>query len=650
MSLGLHRDSLTNLYEVAGAAQEDSKENITFAGHEEYDDDDLLLIDQEEEEEEEEEFAVFRRVEDQPVLVGSGLLKDSPSKEDDDDDEEDEEEDDVATSSSYYWSGQGTAASAADPYYYDPYSPTSFTTTTGPASIAKKRRNVTQLLCCVFPSWKDTSTVPGTKSSSLHGHDEEGEDSPEPSLGDDSAKPTVPSTTNTASPTVSPESSNPDNIITTTLTTPDTLTNHDKPKLKPILKVFTTSTSVTSLQSTSSSGGGDHTTTGSVIDKTLPTPTTPATKQRRSIIPQVLQYHHHQDNDDVRRRKQQRRVRFDTMARSITIQSRHNMTPEELSLIWYSRADYESFKKTGRVIAQAMLNGGSEIWLLNSSRNNATINSNNTETIEYYNKNKWWCKFGHSRRGLEHIADIEEGRLRQKSVQNAVEAVMNEQRKQSMANLKDPIKLARISQQYTKWAKELAMVAGLSDAEAVRSKFKEEDSKEEDISTRAKMTRPSMYTNYLKQTSFTLAAGSTTGKDTAKFQPSVLDANTASSILIRLNNEYQLQKMADIQQQPKAPTSSATLASPQTTNTNKQYLPSPVIVSLPYDNAATATPATTTTTTSTAVGKVEETYVPIHDESLHNISKQAAGFGHGDKEVDRFLEKRFERSHNPQGV
>jgi hypothetical protein len=198
------------------------------------------------------------------------------------------------------------------------------------------------------------------------------------------------------------------------------------------------------------------------------------------------------------------------------------------------------------------------------------------------------------------------------------------------------------------------MVAGLSDAEAVRKKFVEDDIAKEnntDISTRAKMTRPSMYTNYMQHTTFTLASAAAYSvnreETTTKFHPSVLDANTASSILMRLNNEYQLQKMADTQHQKStstAVTTSVQIHSKSTIIDNRASSTKLHISTQVTDPVPIVTAISTATTT--AETPVEETYEPIHDEAQHNISKQAAGFGHGDKEVDRFLEKRFERTHN----
>lgn len=672
MSLGFHRDSLLNLYEVAAAVadnQEDSKENLND-GHDEFDDDDEAVM-MDHDVEEEDDFVVFRRIEDQPVLAGSGLLvKDAPHRDVNnvaaDDDEEEEEYD-----SSYYWASAVGTNDLADPYYYDPYSPTAAFTAVAPSHQAK-RRNVKQILCCVFPSWKDasgrattsTATSSGNVGSSSIGTaqdigEQEGAGKEDEAVAA-SEQQQKPIQNEIQKATLGNDKNGTNSLVPLAAQTNNSSSKENsKIKLKPILKVISSTNSVTSLSTASSKGGASDPPNLVSIHKSVPTSPLTAAPPRRSIIPQGHQYHPSTDTDVKLNKK---RVRFDTMARSIPIQSRHNMTSEDMSLIWYSRVDYDGFKKTGRVIAQAMLNGGSEIWLLTSSSHHQTTTTTASDRTNYtdsisniseYNKDKWWCKFGHSRRGLEHIADIEEGKLRQRSVQNSVEAVINEQRKQRMANVRDPIKLARISQQYTRWAKELAMVAGLSDAEAVRKKFAEEDTpmgKNTEISTRAKMTRPSMYTNYMKHVTFTLASGTYNAnreESTTNFHPSVLDANTASSIIMRLNNEYQLQKLADTNHQPS--TSTAVAALPQihaksTINDDiasgtKPHFSTQIIASLPND-------ATTSTATSTTETTVEETYEPIHDESQHNISKQAAGFGHGDTEVDRFLEKRFEKSHN----
>mmetsp|Transcript_7063 Transcript_7063/g.8947 ORF Transcript_7063/g.8947 Transcript_7063/m.8947 type:complete len:281 (-) Transcript_7063:165-1007(-) len=203
------------------------------------------------------------------------------------------------------------------------------------------------------------------------------------------------------------------------------------------------------------------------------------------------------------------------MAKVTPVMPRSEMSFYVKSLIWWQRNDYDDFKKTGRMIAKAMLCGGSEIWLQtsnawgkkqgnnknkNSNNNNGSFNNNNNngnnsehfKALQKYgvtpenssnssddddeakdddiDRSKWWCKFGHSRRGLEHIVSIEEGRMRQKFVNTAVKAVLEEQRRQRLTR-RDTKKIALVSMQYTSWARDLAIAAGAADAEAVTTNF-----------------------------------------------------------------------------------------------------------------------------------------------------------------------------------
>lgn len=186
------------------------------------------------------------------------------------------------------------------------------------------------------------------------------------------------------------------------------------------------------------------------------------------------------------------KIRFAPMARVVTVTSRKNMTIMEKSSVWWQKSDYDDFKKSGRIIAKAMLQGGSEIWL---TTNNAWSNKRqkhesqlqraestgtgikvNQEAGEKPSQDedfghKWWCKFGHSRRGLEHIASVEEGRQRQRNVNTSISVVIEEQRRQRLNHAKDAKKLSMVAQQYTGWARDLALAAGAADAEAVRSNF-----------------------------------------------------------------------------------------------------------------------------------------------------------------------------------
>ncbi len=256
-------------------------------------------------------------------------------------------------------------------------------------------------------------------------------------------------------------------------------------------------------------------------------------------------------------------VSFSPMARVMNVTARADMSFFSRSLIWWQKNDYDDFKKTGRIIAQAMLCGGSEIWLQTSNawgkklggsplkRGNAADQQNalevqdNQDHLNALKKygvtltdeeekdedvgSKWWCKFGHSRRGLEHIVSIEEGRQRQRFVNIAVRAVLDEQRRQRITR-KDPSKIAAVSMQYTSWARDLAIASGAADAEAVKSNFNSQAKCRIHHLRRGlngKTAQPSNVENlHIPSASFILSANSAL---TAK----VLDANTDSSLRMK---------------------------------------------------------------------------------------------------------------------
>ena len=198
--------------------------------------------------------------------------------------------------------------------------------------------------------------------------------------------------------------------------------------------------------------------------------------------------------------KEKKSIDFNPMARVLTITSRKDFSLSQKCQVWWQKHDYDEFKKTGRIISKAMECGGSEIWLASSNawgKSQSRQNANKEKTpagrdeSEEYNKalskyvgedkedddssgdfgNKWWCKFGHSRRGLEHIASASEGKARQESVLLSIRMTLEEQRRQRATRTKDPNKLRNVSMQYTSWARDLALAAGTADAEAVSSNF-----------------------------------------------------------------------------------------------------------------------------------------------------------------------------------
>jgi hypothetical protein len=187
------------------------------------------------------------------------------------------------------------------------------------------------------------------------------------------------------------------------------------------------------------------------------------------------------------------KVDFSPMARMVTVDSSKEMTHEEKADVWWQHPDYEEFRKTARMVAKAMLEGGSEIWLASnqswqvpnqnrdatlksayslskSSENSAAEKLNQVERYENM-RSKWWCRFGHSRRGLEHIASLGEGRQRQTNIQASVRTVVRESQQQKTYGRQDVEKLRSVSVRYTSWARDLAKAAGAADADAVRTDF-----------------------------------------------------------------------------------------------------------------------------------------------------------------------------------
>lgn len=212
--------------------------------------------------------------------------------------------------------------------------------------------------------------------------------------------------------------------------------------------------------------------------------------------------------------------------------------------------------QTGRIIAKAMLQGGSEIWLSSNNawekraQKNKVAQDRSPEYDEALRKyvgeqhagldpaeeayedygSKWWCKFGHSRRGLEHVASMDEGRHRQRNVNSAMRHILDEQRSQRLNHRRDPAKLAKVALQYTSWARDLALAAGASDADAVRTNFSR------DAKDRGHYLRHGVG-----------SAGTSTGagessvgprhsravSDVHKISPEILDANTSTHIYLQ---------------------------------------------------------------------------------------------------------------------
>ena len=203
-------------------------------------------------------------------------------------------------------------------------------------------------------------------------------------------------------------------------------------------------------------------------------------RQRRSLFPTTYE-------SKVDSKTNKNNVVFAPMARVVSVKSRNDMSADERGDIWWQRKDYEDFRKTGRIITKAMLEGGSEIWLASNEswvskgqhkgaalkdafQMTTTKNNISGDTISSAG-DKWWHKFGHSRRGLEHVVSMDEGKQRQDNVRSAIRAVLEEQQRQRMYHREDEEKLRSVSLNHTSWARDLALASGASDADAVKSAF-----------------------------------------------------------------------------------------------------------------------------------------------------------------------------------
>jgi hypothetical protein len=194
---------------------------------------------------------------------------------------------------------------------------------------------------------------------------------------------------------------------------------------------------------------------------------------KRSLFSNAYTNEHSSSNN--KDKNNSRKLEFSRMARVVTIESSQNLSPSEKADAWWQPNDYADFKKTARLVAKAMFQGGSEVWLMTNPSWKSKGHGHEEQKEEPSMGDKWWCKFGHSRRGLEHIASPEEGKERQRIVLQSKLAVIQEQSRQKRSNLwMDANRIRQIYVHHNFWSRELCLAAGASDAEAVRSNFHDE--------------------------------------------------------------------------------------------------------------------------------------------------------------------------------
>jgi hypothetical protein len=301
--------------------------------------------------------------------------------------------------------------------------------------------------------------------------------------------------------------------------------------------------------------------------------------KRRSLFPQYAV------DAAKKEEKKNLKVAYASMARVVAVKSKNDMDESEKGDVWWQKSDYEEFRKTGRMITKAMLDGGSEIWLASSAswrlpdqnkastlkhamalserqKNGAkstTSGERSRQAKEDYEaaRDKWWHAFGHSRRGLEHVASSDEGRQRQNNVRSAIRAVVEEQRRQKVFHRQDADKLRMVSIQHSLWARDLALASAASDADAVRANFDDSHRKTREFYL-LKFSRS--HTNAGESSSEAVRSNIPAFMKPTLSMPVAgnrLDANTVSQIRYRktqqLQQHQQLQRKMSLTKMPMTP-------------------------------------------------------------------------------------------------
>jgi hypothetical protein len=185
--------------------------------------------------------------------------------------------------------------------------------------------------------------------------------------------------------------------------------------------------------------------------------------------------------------KAKRHVHFSELKRVLTMRK---FTPEEAVQVWYQREDFEHFKAEMTLLIRDMEAPKelASMWLdtdeaerRRSAASTEKFDGSDEDKKRHTKSKSWWHDYDHSRRGLERYASAGQARQILASYKVAVHKVLAEQRRQNLlscllvcvpdASVKDPDKIAEIYHEYTAWSMDLALAAGASDADAVRTNF-----------------------------------------------------------------------------------------------------------------------------------------------------------------------------------
>mmetsp|Transcript_538 Transcript_538/g.706 ORF Transcript_538/g.706 Transcript_538/m.706 type:complete len:233 (+) Transcript_538:3162-3860(+) len=167
-----------------------------------------------------------------------------------------------------------------------------------------------------------------------------------------------------------------------------------------------------------------------------------------------------------------KRTHFAKAVKMKRIPSRLDLSAKERQNIWWNLQDFSEFQMTNSMITRSEPDAAEEYdkWANLTTKNSGSVTyrKNNAEidlkSTANVNGDKWWCRYGHSRRGLEHMFDTDEWQQRRRFTILVIQAATKENNRQKLSGRNDPYKLSRLSKVHSRYARDLALRRGLADA------------------------------------------------------------------------------------------------------------------------------------------------------------------------------------------
>jgi len=186
----------------------------------------------------------------------------------------------------------------------------------------------------------------------------------------------------------------------------------------------------------------------------------------------------------VSRKSNNRKVYFSELKRVLQVRK---FTAQESIDIWYQREDFDYFRSEMTLLVQEDQASRelAEVWLEAHENGRGTRQSSFGSAGEEssivgrttHSRYQWYHQYNHSRRGLERYASPGQARQILASYKVAVQKVLGEQHRQRLLSClclpgsQNPDRIAKVYIEYTAWSRDLALAAGASDADAVRTNF-----------------------------------------------------------------------------------------------------------------------------------------------------------------------------------